>query len=74
MNADNQKVCTQAESAARQNLVIVKREAGAAQARATSYESVLHAIQTAPADPSAVSPVVRGAVDSLWDGAQASDH
>jgi len=68
LNVDNQRVCTAAESAARQNLTIAKHEAAAATARAASYGSILHDIQAAPADPSPVSPVVRDAVERLWDG------
>lgn len=67
LNADNQKVCTAAESAARQNLTIAQHEATAAKARAANYGSILHAIQSAPPDPTPVSPVVRDAVDRLWD-------
>lgn len=68
----NQKVCTAAESAAKQNLVIAKSEAVAVKVRAANYGNISHAIQAAPADPSPVSPVVRDAVDSLFDDAQAS--
>lgn len=65
-NAANQQICATAEAAAQQNLAIAKQAASAAQARAANYQGILHAIQAAPADHAPVSPVVRGAADSLW--------
>lgn len=65
-NATNQAVCAAASRAAQANVVIAKAEASASAARAAQYGGLLDAIAKQPPDATPVAPVVRTAVDGVW--------